>query len=125
MGPSEKAKGLMQKMLQKPLYVALRMPNDLSRFSEFLEAHLEWAIASEKRGELFASGPFVEEGGVPGAAGGMSILRASSVDEVMRLLEEDPFIRERVYIPFIKRWVLMEGGMTVTVRFSDQSYLLR
>jgi uncharacterized protein YciI len=122
---SDNAKSLMQQMLQKKLFVALRTPHDLSRFPELLEAHLQWAIAAEKRGELFASGPFIEQGGVPGAAGGMSILRAGSLAEAQRILADDPFIREQVYMPFIKQWMLMEGGLTVSVRFSDQSYLLR
>jgi uncharacterized protein YciI len=119
------ARALMQQMLQKPLYVALRTPNNLSRFSELLEAHLQWAIDVERRGLLFASGPFVEDGGVPGALGGMSILRASSLEEANNILAEDPFIREKVYLPFVKKWMLMEGGVTVSFRFSDQSYLLR
>jgi uncharacterized protein YciI len=121
---SEGAKGLMQQMLQKPLYVVLRTPHDLTRFSDLLEEHLQWAIAAEKRGELFASGPFLD-GGTPGAAGGMSILRAGSEAEAQRILSADPFIREKVYMPFIKKWMLMEGGVTVTVRFSDQSCLVR
>lgn len=122
---NDDARGLLAKMLQKPLYVALRTPNDLSRFGELLEAHLRWAIAAEQRGELFASGPFVEEGGVPGALGGMSIVRASSMEEAQQILSRDPFIREGVYLPSIRKWLLMEGGVTVTLRFSDQSYLLR
>lgn len=122
---NDNARTLLAPMLQKPLYVALRTPNDLSRFGELLEAHLQWAIAAEQRGELFASGPFVEEGGVPGALGGMSIVRAASLEEAQRILSQDPFIREQVYVSSIRKWLLMEGGVTVTLRFSDQSYLLR
>lgn len=122
---TDNARALLANMLQKPLYVALRTPRDLSRFGELLEAHLQWAIAAEQRGELFASGPFVEEGGVPGALGGMSIVRAASMEEAAHILARDPFIREQVYTPSIRKWLLMEGGVTVTLRFSDQSYLLR
>lgn len=119
------AQAMMAKMLGKPLFVALRIPADLSRFTDNLTAHLKWAMQCEQRGELFASGPFVEAGGVPGALGGMSIFRASSEAEVRKILADDPFIREGVYTVDIKKWVLMEGGMTLSVRFSDQSYLLR
>jgi uncharacterized protein YciI len=122
---TDNARGLLAKMLQMPLYVALRTPNDLSRFGAVLEAHLQWAIAAEQRGELFASGPFVEEGGVPGALGGMSIVRAASLEEAQQILALDPFIREQVYTASIRKWMLMEGGVSVTLRFSDQSYLLR
>ncbi len=122
--PSQ-AQALMQGMLKKPLYVVLRTPVDLSRINELLPAHLEWAVQCEKRGELFASGPFMQEGAAPGAGGGMSIFRADSVAEVERILSGDPFIQQGVYAADIKKWMLMEGGVTVTFRFSDQSYLLR
>jgi uncharacterized protein YciI len=125
MHTQDNARALMQQMLQKPLYVAIRTPNELARFGELLEAHLQWAIGAEKRGQLFASGPFIEEGGVPGALGGMSIVRAATLEEANSILAEDPFIREKVYLPFVKKWMLMEGGMTISFRFSDQSYLLR
>lgn len=119
------AQAMMVKMLGKPLFVALRIPADLSGFSENLADHLKWATQCEQRGELFASGPFVAAGGVPGALGGMSIFRASSEAQVRKILADDPFIRHGVYTAEIKKWVLMEGGMTLSVRFSDQSYLLR
>lgn len=119
------AKALMQGMLNKPLYVVLRTPVDLSRINELLPAHLEWVVQCEKRGELFASGPFMKEGAAPGAGGGMSIVRAESETEVERILSADPFIQQGVFAIEIRRWVLMEGGFTLTVRFSDQTYLLR
>jgi uncharacterized protein YciI len=119
------AQAMMAKMLGKPVFVALRLPADLSGFSGNLAAHLKWAAQCEKRGELFASGPFVGDGGVPGALGGMSIFRASSEAEVRKILAGDPFIHAGVYTVEIKKWVLMEGSMTLSVRFSDQSYLLR
>ena len=57
----------------------------------------------------------------PGALGGLSILRAQSVEDAQRLLQADPFIREGVYTVDVKKWMLMEGGLTLTVRFSDRS----
>ena len=125
MTTSTQAQALMQAMLKKPLYVVLRTPVDLSRINELLPAHLEWAVQCEKRGELFASGPFVNDQAPPGADGGMSIFRADSVAEVERILSSDPFIQQGVFSVVVKKWVLMEGGFTVSVRFSDQSYVLR
>ncbi|MBC7204002.1 MAG: hypothetical protein H5U29_10885, partial [Pusillimonas sp.] len=111
------SKRLLEDMLNKSLFVAVRKPADLSRFASLLEAHLKWAVQAEKRGELFASGPFVQEGGVPGAAGGMSILRAVSEDEAKAILSNDPFIKEGVYKVEVKKWLLMEGGLSVTLHF--------
>jgi len=50
---SDAARRLLQSMLNKPLYVALRTPLETTRMSELLEAHLQWAIAAEQRGERF------------------------------------------------------------------------
>ncbi len=112
---------LLAAMLNKPLYVALGEPRDLRRIQEFLPAHLEWAIQAERRGELFASGPFAAEGCPPGAAGGMTIVRAGSHAEAEAILSQDPFVKEGLVTITIRKWILMEGGITVTMRFSDQS----
>lgn len=112
-------------MLNKSFYVSLRKPADLSRLESLLEAHLEWAVQAERRGELFMSGPFMAEGAKPGSQGGMMILRADSEAAAWNIIEQDPFIKQGVFSAEVKRWVLMEGSMTVSVRFSDQSYQLR
>lgn len=115
------AQEMLAGMLNKELYVALRQPADISRMAELLSAHLQWAIAAEGRGELFASGPFAKASSPPGSAGGMSILRAESVDHAMKLLEKDPFIAQGVFTVDVRKWVVMEGAVTLSVRFSDQS----
>jgi hypothetical protein len=111
----------LRAMLNKTLYAGIRKPSDLSRVPELLEEHVRWAIAAEQRGEIFASGPFVEDGAAPGASGGLSVLRAGSVEEARQILAGDPFIREGVFTVDVKKWVVMEGGLTLTVRFSDRS----
>ena len=117
----EAAHELLRSMLNKPLYVALRTPLDTARMGELLMDHLHWAIAAERRGELFASGPFVAEGAEPGNLGGLSIMRAGSLDEARAILAKDPFVEHGAVSIELRRWLLMEGGVTVTVRFSDQS----
>lgn len=108
-------------MLNKPLYVVLRTPSNTARIQELLEPHLRWAIAAERRGELFASGPFVAEGMPAGMLGGMSIVRAASEAEARAILAGDPFIAHGVFSIDVRRWVLMEGGFSISVRLSDQS----
>jgi uncharacterized protein YciI len=115
------AQELMRAMLNKPLYVALREPADLARMPALLEAHLRWMVAAERRGEVFASGPFVSDIDPPGALGGMTIVRASSAEEANEILVGDPFVKEGVVQVRIRKWLLMEGGFCVTVRLSDQS----
>ena len=118
---SDAAQELLGSMLNKPLYVVLRTPRDTTRMGELLEAHLRWAIGAERRGELFASGPFVADGAVPGSLGVMSIVRAASEEEARAILAAVPFVAEGVFAIDVPRWLLMEGGFTVNVRLSDQS----
>ena len=115
------AQEMLAGMLNKELYVALRQPADTSKMSELLSSHLQWAVAAEGRGELFASGPFAKPGSPPGLGGGMTILRAESVDHAMKILEKDPFIAQGVFTVDVRKWVVMEGSITLSVRFSDQS----
>ena len=119
--PHENAPELLRAMLNKPLYVALRKPGDPARMPELLEAHLHWMIAAERRGELFASGPFTDDESAPGSLGGMSIVRAASASHARDILSSDPFVKEGVVTIDVKKWLLMEGGFSVTVRLSDQS----
>ena len=108
-------------MLNKRLFVVLRELEDAAGLATLLDAHLDWAVQVERQGYLFASGPFVTDDGPAGTAGGMSILRAASLEEAEAVLARDPFISEGVFSITIKEWVVMEGGVTLTVRFSDQT----
>ena len=119
--PSPSVQKTLAAMLNKPLYVALRQPVDVARMQVLLEAHLQWAVASERRGELFASGPFVADGAAPGSLGGMSIVRAGSEEEAQAILASDPFVQSGAVAIELRHWTVMEGGFTLTVRFSDQS----
>ncbi|SCK16530.1 hypothetical protein VAR608DRAFT_1107 [Variovorax sp. HW608] len=118
---TEAASELLADMLNKRLYVALRTPRDAARMGELLESHLRWAVAAERRGELFASGPFVGEGAAPGSLGGLSVLRAASEEEARAILAADPFVAEGAVSIEVRCWLLMEGGFTLNVHLSDQS----
>lgn len=116
---------LIDAMLKKTLYVVLRAPADTSRLSELLEVHFDWAIRCEKAGQLFASGPFVDESAPPGSLGGLSIVRADTVQEAQDIIQGDPLIKNGVYTATIRKWIVMEGGFQVSVQFSDQTYSLQ
>ena len=118
--PSENAKALLAAMLNQSFFVALREPADLFRMDTLLEAHLKWAVQAEREGHLLASGPFVAQGQPPGAAGGMTIVRAENLQQAQALLQQDPFVAEGAVRLSWKQWSVMEGGFSVQVRFSDQ-----
>jgi len=113
-----------QALLNKPFFVGLRAPADLSRIEEVLQEHLQWIVAAEKRGEIFGSGPFVGDRVPLGVLGGMTILRAANLEEAKRILTQDPFILHGIYTLEVRKWLLMEGGFSINVSFSDQNYRL-
>jgi uncharacterized protein len=110
---------VLQNMLNKTFYVALRKPLDLTRVADVLPRHIEWMLEAERAGDIFLSGPFTGEG-APGSQGGMSILRAPSMDRAQRLIAQDPFIAEGVFEAELKPWLLMEGSLNCTITLSNQ-----
>lgn len=120
MPASEETLNLLQGMLNLPLYVVMRHPLDLSKLPDLLQDHLKWAIAAEKKGELFASGPFMKDESPPGSVGGMSIVRAKDLAHAEAIIRRDPFISNGVYAITIQKWLLMEGSFDVHVTLSNQ-----
>ena len=89
----ETINALQARMLQKRLYVVLTTAvKSMSEFASLLPGHLNYMIDLEKRGILFASGPFLaSEQVAPGS--GMTILRAASLEEAKADRRARPFQR--------------------------------
>lgn len=118
----EMANKLSARMLQKRLYVILTTPlKPMSELASLLPEHLNYMIGLEKKGVLFASGPFLAgEQVVPGS--GMTILRASSFEEAKAIADQDPFNASGMRAFEIREWQLNEGSYTLTLHYSDGSY---
>ncbi|MPZ56189.1 MAG: hypothetical protein GEU91_06730 [Rhizobiales bacterium] len=118
----DRINALTQRMLKKKLYVVLSTPLDggAEKLVAHLPAHLEYMIANEKKGIVFASGPLSEaDGGQKGR--GLTVLRAASNEEARKIAEQDPFVIHGVRSFEVREWTVMEGSFGVTVNFSDQS----
>lgn len=118
----EEANTLLGKMLQKRLYVVISTPlKPISEMVSILPEHLHYMIDLEKRGILFASGPFIaEDHEMPGS--GMAIARVDSRAEAEAIAQGDPLYKSGMRTYEIKAWQLNEGSYTVTVNYSDKSY---
>jgi uncharacterized protein YciI len=116
----EKIRQLTAPMLRKKLYVVLSKPTGTSeQIKACTPSHLEFMIGLEKKGILFASGPFLGPDGKP-TGDGMTILRTASADEAKRIAETDPFFVAGLRRFEVREWMLMEGSLGLTVTFSDQ-----
>jgi uncharacterized protein YciI len=111
---------LLSGMLNLKLVVMLREPTGRSMRDQDLREHLDWMIENEKAGIIFASGPFVRNGVPPGADGGLTILRVSGLEHAQEIAETDPFVIRGIISYRLHEWLLMEGGITVKVSFSDR-----
>ena len=111
-----RAAELMSKMAQLRLFVIFWRGggNDLSAH---LADHLDYMIAIEKAGRLFASGPLGERR----HSDGMTIVRADSADQAAEIAAADPFVRAGLRSYTVEPWTVMEGRMSVSVNFSDRS----
>ena len=117
----ERVAELMRKMLRKKLYVLISKPVvPPEKLQPFLMAHLDYMIALEKRGLVFASGPLADGEGPP-SGHGLTVLRAANAMEARALAEADPFFVNGLRTFELKEWTIMEGTLGLRVNLSDQS----
>lgn len=110
-------------MLKQELYVVRTSPARGPGIRDLLPAHLDYQIALERQGVLFGAGPIYPEGAdVPEA--GMIILRAASVQDARAIADADPLHRVGLRSYTVEKWLLNEGSITVTLRYSDQSAII-
>ena len=113
---------LTGKMLNKRLYVVIwKSFGNAELIRQNLEKHLQYMIGMEKRGALFASGPFTPGNGAA-IGDGMSVFRAVSLDEAKVFANSDPFVLAGARTYDIREWTIMEGRIGITVGFSEGGY---
>jgi len=121
MNIDERIAALTAKMLRRKFYAVLSKASPTpEKLKALLPAHLEYMIALEKRGVVFASGPLADGEGPPNGAG-LTILRAAGVQEARALAEADPFVANGLRTFELKEWTIMEGTLGLRVNLSDQS----
>jgi len=121
MSVDERIAALTQKMLRRKFYAVISAASPApEKLKALLPAHLEYMIALEKRGVLFASGPLTEGEGPPTGAG-LTILRAAHAAEARELADADPFVKNGLRKYELKEWTVMEGSLGLRVNLSDQS----
>ena len=107
---------LTQGMLKKKLYAVLWEGRGAD-LTPHLAEHLQFMIALERDGKVFASGPFD-----PGkSSDGMTILRAASADEARAIATRDPFVTKGIRTFQVREWMVMEGSFGINVNYSDRS----
>ncbi len=86
-----------------------------------LPDHLAYIGSLEASGSLMFAGPLSDESGTQMQGTGMLILRAESFDAAKLLAENDPMHISGARSFTLRKWLINEGSLTVSVNLADQS----
>ncbi|MEX2454822.1 MAG: YciI family protein [Rhodospirillaceae bacterium] len=119
-----KVEALYEKMLHKRLYIIFSEPIEKAGDRrKIFHKHIAYQLEIERKGILFAAGPFVDARGKPQGPG-MIVVRAKNLAEATRIAEADPFHKQGYRRFRIQAWQVNEGGFNLRVRFSDRTFAL-
>jgi len=89
-----------------------------------LPDHLAYQAEQEKLGNLVMAGPLSDASGEMMEGVGLIIYRAESLSAATSLAEADPMHSTGTRTFSIRRWLVNEGSLSLTVKLSSQSVSL-
>ncbi|MEM8935238.1 MAG: YciI family protein [Pseudomonadota bacterium] len=113
---------MVKDMLSMELYFYETVAGDnIGLVMENMVPHLEYQIELEKKGVLFGAGPIYNQDAPSGPPrAGLIIVRASSMEEAKAIADADPMHSSGARTYTLRRWILNEGALNMTVTFSDK-----
>jgi uncharacterized protein YciI len=113
-----------RKHLRKLLYIIFSEPTSTAEERRAVHhEHLAHQYELERRGIMFAAGPFVDEAGKPFGPG-MIIIRAESEAEARAIADADPYHKGGFRTYRLQRWMMNEGSFGVRLNYSDGSFTI-
>ena len=104
------------------LYVAQSTPvKGPDALRAVLPDHLAYISQLERDGVLMFAGPLSDETGTQMQGMGMLVLRANSFEEAQTLAANDPMHLTGTRTFTLRKWLINEGGFTMSVTLSGQS----
>lgn len=85
---------------------------------ENLPAHLDYQRSLEENGALVLAGPLSDPAGEIMTGGGLIIYRARSMAEARQLAENDPMHQSGARRFTLRKWLVNEGSLTISVGLS-------
>lgn len=109
-------------LMREQTYLLMLRPNpeppaNLSRDVLRIEHH-EYLLDLERRGILFAAGPFADRGEKPSGSG-MIIIRAESLEEATRIGHQEPYTKNGLRLMDVVPWQRNEGSLKLELRLAD------
>lgn len=110
---------LMSRMLQIELFVVTSTPNaGIDSMKRYLREHILYMIELERAGVLFASGPTLgPDGSIDGS--GLTVLRCRTLSEARDIACADPLVRHNLRHVEVRKWIVNEGSISISVRMSE------
>ncbi len=106
------------------LYVyETRLSGDPSKMAAHLPDHLDYQLELERRGIMFGAGPLFDQDGAKGPPeAGMIIIRADSMEQAREIADADPMHKAGVRTYTLRKWIINEGSLEVSLKFSSQDF---
>lgn len=116
-----KAEAKSRGALALELYVAVSTPAKAPQdVKAALPAHLAYQTDLERAGTLAFAGPMSDETGAQMQGMGMIIYRAESLEAARALAEADPMHASGARTYVLRRWMINEGSLTLSVGLSTK-----
>lgn len=120
-----KAEAKSRGALALELYVVHSVPtSDPATLKANLPGHLAYQAQLEREGALFLAGPVSDESGDQMQGMGLIIYRAASLEDARALAENDPMHKSGARCFALRRWMINEGSLNLSVGLSAQSVVL-
>lgn len=120
-----KADAKLRGALALELYVAMSTPaKEPKDVKAALPDHLAYQAKLEQTGALAFAGPMSDETGDHMQGMGLIIYRAANLEAARALAEADPMHRSGARSYVLRRWMINEGSLTVSVGLSTKSVTL-
>ena len=89
-----------------------------------LPQHLEYQKEMEETGRLFLAGPLSDSTGEEMSGGGLIIYRATSMAEAGEIADNDPMHNSGARTYTLRRWLINEGSISITMGLATQKIVL-
>jgi len=109
--------------LAKQLYVVFTTPtNGIGPVMENIKSHLEFQVALEKEGIMFAAGPNWTDDEKSWEGDGMVVIRAKSLADAHDIAARDPMHKSGARKFKIRPWFVNEGTVSVRLNYSEGTF---
>lgn len=107
------------------LFVAISTPVvSPDKLKAVLSEHLDYQSQLEASGSLAFAGPLSDMSGTQMEGTGMIVYRAESLESARALAEADPMHKSKAREFTLRRWLINEGSLTLSVKLSAQAVQL-